>query len=102
MYYDKIRHRHSKVLAATGLTTVGFDALLIIFKYHWNEYYSHFTLEGKIRERISYNRKIYPASCDEDMQSACNSGKDTGFVGHSPDGIQICMPKRNLKERTYC
>ena len=35
MYYDKIRHRHSQVLAATGLTPAEFDALLITFKYHW-------------------------------------------------------------------
>ena len=32
MYYDKIRHRHSQVLAATGLTPVEFEALLITFK----------------------------------------------------------------------
>ena len=57
MYYDQIRHRHSQVLAATGLTPVEFDALLVTFKYHWDEYYSHFTLEGKVRQRISYNRK---------------------------------------------
>ena len=57
MYYDKIRHRHSQVLAATGLTPVEFEALLITFKHHWDEYYSHFTLEGKVRQRISYNRK---------------------------------------------
>lgn len=50
MYYDKIRHRHSQVLAATGLTPAEFDALLITFKYHWDEYYSHFTLEGKVRQ----------------------------------------------------
>ena len=35
MYYDKIRHRHSQVLAATGLTPVEFEALLITFKHHW-------------------------------------------------------------------
>ena len=57
MYYDKIHHRHSQVLAATGLTPVEFEALLITFEYHWEEYYSHFTLEGKVRQRISYNRK---------------------------------------------
>lgn len=34
-----------------------FDALLITFKYHWNEYYSHCTMKGKVRQRISYNRK---------------------------------------------
>ena len=57
MYYDQIRHRHSQVLAAPGLTPVELDALLVTFKYHWDEYYSHFTLEGKVRQRISYNRK---------------------------------------------
>ncbi len=62
MYYDKIRHRNNQVLAATGLTTVEFDALLTTFKYHWDEYYSHFTLEGKVRQRISYNRKTSVAS----------------------------------------
>ena len=39
MYYDKIRHRHSQVLAATGLTPVEFDALLVTFKYHWDGNY---------------------------------------------------------------
>ena len=39
MYYDKIRHRHSQVLAATGLTPVEFDALLVTFKCHLDEYY---------------------------------------------------------------
>lgn len=46
MYYDKIRHCYSQVLAATGSPPVEFDALLITFKYHWKEYYSYFTLEG--------------------------------------------------------
>ncbi len=77
MYYDKIRHRHSQVLAATGLTPAEFDALLITFKYHWDEYYSHFTLEGKVRQRISYNSVERPIQrpLDEDWQSACYSGK---------------------------
>lgn len=52
MYYNKILHRHSQVLAATRSTPVEFDALLITFKYHWDEYYSHFTPEGKVRQRI--------------------------------------------------
>ena len=57
MYYDKIRHRHSQVLAATGLTPVEFEALLITFK---------FTLEGKVRQRISYNRKTSVLSLIQD------------------------------------
>lgn len=57
MYYDKISHRHSQVIAATGLTPVEFDALLITFKHHGDEYYSHFTLVGKVCQRISCKRK---------------------------------------------
>lgn len=57
MYHDKIRHCHSQVLVATGLTPIEFEALLITFKYHWEEYYRHFTLEVKVSQRISYNRK---------------------------------------------
>lgn len=57
MYYDKIRHRPSQILTATGLTLVELEALLITFQYPWDEYYTHFTLKGKVRERISYNRK---------------------------------------------
>lgn len=34
-----------------------FEALLICFKYHWEEYYSQYTLEGKPRQRLCYNRK---------------------------------------------
>ena len=44
MYYDKICHRHSQVLAATGLTPVEFEALLITFKHHWDEYYMSITV----------------------------------------------------------
>lgn len=73
MYYDKIRHRHSQVLAATGLTPAEFDALLITFKYHWDEYYSHFTLEGKVRQRISYN------------SVASDSGQNVLHIGTSED-----------------
>ena len=57
IYYDKIRYRHSQVLAATGLTPAKFDALLITFKYHGKKYYRHFTMKGKVLQRISYNRK---------------------------------------------
>ena len=79
MYYDQLRHRHSQVLAAPGLTPVELDALLVTFKYHWDEYYSHFTLEGKVRQRISYNR----------------ASSDTGRMG-----LKYACPKRNLKEKS--
>lgn len=41
MYYDKIRHRLSQILAAIGLTPIEFEVLLITFKYHREEYYSY-------------------------------------------------------------
>lgn len=44
-------------ISSYRFTPAEFEALLIPFKYHWDEYYSHFTLEGKVRQRISYNRK---------------------------------------------
>ncbi len=80
MYYDKIRHRHSQVLAATGLTPVEFDALLVTFKYHWDDYYSHFTLEGKVRQRISY----YILQ-QEDQCVASDSGQNVLHIGISED-----------------
>jgi hypothetical protein len=57
MKYDKIRKNPKQLLSLTGFTVVEFEAFLPTFKYHWEEYYSHFTLTGKLRERISYNRK---------------------------------------------
>lgn len=57
MKYNKIRKNPKQLLSLTGFTEVEFEAFLPTFKYHWEEYYSHFTLTGKIRERISYNRK---------------------------------------------
>ena len=84
MYYDKIRHRHSQVLAATGLTPAEFDALLITFKYHWDEYYSHFTLEGKVRQRISYNSVV------------SDSGQNVLHIGISEDQRS---EERRVRER---
>ena len=46
MYYDKIRHRNNQVLAATGLTTVEFDALLTTFKYHWDSFFPQMARSG--------------------------------------------------------
>lgn len=41
MYCDKIRHRHSQELVATGLTPVEFDILLITSKHHTIRYTSY-------------------------------------------------------------
>jgi len=57
MKYDKIKKNEPQLLSLTGFTAVEFESLLPAFKCEWEEYYSHFTLEGNIRQRISYNRK---------------------------------------------
>jgi len=57
MKYDKVRRNAPQLLSLTSITVSEFEALLPTFKYHWDEYNSHYTLKGKQRERISYGRK---------------------------------------------
>lgn len=57
MQYDKIKKVPTKIKAATGLTSDQFEALATCFKYHWDGYYEHYTLEGKVRQRRTYTRK---------------------------------------------
>jgi len=57
MRYDKVRKNEAQMLSLTGLTVLEFEALLPSFQYHWDEYYTRYTLQGKLRERISYGRK---------------------------------------------
>jgi hypothetical protein len=51
----------------TGFTVDDFEYLLSAFKCEWEEYYSHYTLKGTVRQRISYNRKssILPLASDK-------------------------------------
>ena len=46
MKYDKINAVQQ--LSLTGFTIVEFEAFLPTFKYHWDEYYTHFS--GKIKK----------------------------------------------------
>ena len=57
MRYDKVKKNVTQMLSLTGFTVDEFELLLPTFKHEWEKYYSHFTLKGKVRERISYNRK---------------------------------------------
>ena len=57
MRYEKLRKNSPQMLSLTSLTVLEFEALLPVFKHHWEEYHSHYTLKGKLRERISYGRK---------------------------------------------
>ena len=56
MKYEKARKNAPQMLSLTSLTVSEFKALLPSFRYHWDEYYSRYTLKGKLRERISYGR----------------------------------------------
>jgi hypothetical protein len=55
--YDKVKKNATQMLSLTGLTVCEFESLLPTFKCEWEEYYSHFTLKGEVRQRISYGRK---------------------------------------------
>lgn len=57
MKYDNVKKNATQMLSLTGFTVSGFESLLPVFKYEWEEYYARFTLEGKVRQRISYGRK---------------------------------------------
>jgi hypothetical protein len=56
MKYDKIRKNLSRLQSLTGFSVEEFDSFLPAFRYEWDEYCSHYTLQGKVRERISYGR----------------------------------------------
>ena len=56
MTYDRIKKNPSQLLSLTGFNLEEFEAFLPFFQEEWNDYYSRFTLTGKPRERISYNR----------------------------------------------
>jgi len=66
MKYEKVRKNATQLLSLTGLTVSDFEALLPSFKYQWDEYYSRYTLKGKLRERISYGRVTGKLSMIED------------------------------------
>ena len=57
MKYDKVRKTPSQLVSLTGFTELEFEVFVPSFEQHWNEYNAHFTLDGKPRLRISYNRK---------------------------------------------
>jgi hypothetical protein len=56
MKYDRIRKNPSRLQSLTGFSVEEFDSFLPIFKYEWDEYCSHYTLRGKVGERISCGR----------------------------------------------
>ena len=102
MKYDKVRKTPSQLLSLTGFTPEEFEAFVPTFEYHWNEYYSHFTLKGQPRQRISYNRKSsqlplsgtsYCLSCLTWRITLCRSttGPPTGWRSpNATNGYTVC------------
>ena len=56
MRYEKARKNAPQLFSLTSLTVSEFEVLLPSFKHHWDDYYLRYTLEGNLRERISYGR----------------------------------------------
>jgi hypothetical protein len=54
---DKIRKNPPQFLSLTGFSPNEFDELVEEFRNEWEQYSSHFTLEGKPRQRIALPRK---------------------------------------------
>jgi hypothetical protein len=54
---DKIRKNATQFLSLTGFSPNEFDELVEEFRNEWEQYSSHFTLEGKPRQRIALPRK---------------------------------------------
>jgi hypothetical protein len=57
MKYDKIRKNPVQFLSLTGFTLDEYDWLSVEFKVEWDDYITHFTIEGKPRQRIALPRK---------------------------------------------
>jgi hypothetical protein len=57
MRYDKVKKNAPQMLSLTGFTVSEFESFLPAFKDQWEAYHAHYTLKGKLRERISCGRK---------------------------------------------
>ncbi|OAV72827.1 hypothetical protein Barb6_00789 [Bacteroidales bacterium Barb6] len=72
MKCDGIRKNQAQLLSLTGFDVTEFEAFLPAFKYRREECHSHFTLTGKMRERITYNRKTGKIPLIEDKLPVLN------------------------------
>lgn len=53
----KLKKNPVQFQSLTGFSTKEFDELSLEFRIEWNQYSSHFTLDGKPRQRIALPRK---------------------------------------------
>ena len=54
---DKLKKNPVQFLSLTGFSSQEFDELATEFRIEWDQHSSHFTLEGKQRQRIALPRK---------------------------------------------
>ena len=64
---DKLKKNPVQFLSLTGFLPEEFDELATEFRIEWDQYSSHFTLEGKERQRIELPRKtnVLPGYMDK-------------------------------------
>lgn len=55
--FDKISKNPAQVLSLTGFSPEEFNNLAEEFRIEWEDYSSHYTLEGKPRQRIALPRR---------------------------------------------
>ncbi len=55
--YDKTRKNTTQFMSLTDFTPAEFDELVIEFRVECEQFSSHFTLEGKTRQRIALPRR---------------------------------------------
>ena len=67
MRYDKVRKNPIQFLSLSGFSPEEFDKLMAEFVVEWDEYITHYTLEGKKRQRIALPRvtSVLPKSQDK-------------------------------------
>lgn len=66
--YQAIKDKPHKVLSHTGLKASEFETLLESFSERWHHYISHYTLEGKVRQRKVHKVRsngILPTAADK-------------------------------------
>lgn len=64
--YNQIKRKPTQILALTGFTRAEFDELTNDFKVDWDSYISHYTLTGKVRQRIPGKKKLDILKTNED------------------------------------
>lgn len=63
---EKVKKNSAQFLSLTGFSLDEFDELTIEFGNEWKEYSTHYTLEGKPRQRIALPRKTSILPHDKD------------------------------------